>query len=357
MASDYDRLFGLPSLNGRVEAFGSDVSRTSVFSDRFRMGRRLLSMDGTVDWDEIRFSQKLAPVVGRDGRHPRKDPLTKVARSSACAAIKRSVVLKASRLFFERAPGQLRPDAEAYVEAEMRDLVNEIKSTVEYMAAESLRGTLTVNSTNIPGTTQAFTITYSPNTYTKSGGWATNSTTILSTEIPALKADHRQSSGHDIGQAICGSTVEGYIVGNTEVTTLARQQLGDRFVTRAGTMEGKMLGGLEVGGFVWHVTEGGYKADGSTFTRFLPTTDQAIFLPSDAELPDVLGMAEGKGLVPAQMFGPASAAAELIAPAPQEGWYSYACLVPGSPAVELFVGYVGLPVVLRPAAVTVGDLN
>lgn len=357
MASDYDRLFGLPSLNGRVEAFASDVNRTDVWASKFRMGRSIQSEDGTVQWDEQRFSRGLAPVAGAEGRHPRKDPLTKVARRSAVAHIKRSVVLKSQRLFFEREPGQLRPNAEAYVDSELRDLMGEIKATLAYMAAESLRGTLTVNSTNIPGSQQSFAIAYSPNTYAKSAGWGTSSTGILSSEIPLLKIDHRQSSGHDAAQAIVGSTVEGYMTGNTEVTTLARYQLGDRFVERSGQMEGPMFGGLEVGGLKWHVTEGGYVPEGGSFTRYLPTTDQAIVLPSDEELADVLGMAEGYGMVPRQSLGPASSAASLIAPAPQRGWYSYAALCPGEPAVELFVGYVGLPIVLRPAAVTVADLN
>lgn len=358
MASDYDRLFGLPSLNGRVEAFGSDVNRPTVFAEKFALhGRDILSEDGTVQWDEITFSQGMAPVAGRKGRHKRKNPLAKVVRRSACMHIKRSVVLDPDRLFFEREPGQLRPNAEAYVEAEMRDLMGEIETTKAYACAESLRGTLTVNSTNVPGSEQAFAIAYSPNIYTKSAGWATVSTGITSSEIPLLKIDHRRSSGFEAAQAICGSTVEGYIGANTEVTTLARNMLGDRFVTQSGQMEGPMFGGLEIGGLKWHVTEGGYIPAGGSFTRYLPTVDEAIVLPADADLRDVLGMATGFGLVPVQNLGPASAAAGLIRPAPQRGWYSYASLVPGTPAVEVFVGWVGLPVVLRPAAVTVADLD
>lgn len=357
MASDYDRLFGLPSLNGRVEAFATNVNDTPVFLSKFEAGRAILSNDGTAQWDETRFSQGLAPIAGAKGRHARKNPLTKVARRSACAHVKRSVVLDPKRMFMEREPGALQANAEAYVEGEMKDLVGEITRTKSYMAAESLRGTLTVNATNIPGSEQAFTITYSPNTYTKSAGWATAGTGITSSEIPLLKIDHRQSSGFEAEQAIVGSTVEGYFGGNTEVTTFAQHMLGERFLTTSGQMEGPLFGGLPIGGIMWHVTEGGYIPAGGSFTRYLPTIDQAIVLPRDEMLPDVLGMAEGYGFVPQQNLGPASAAASLIAPAPQRGWYSYAALVPGTPAVELFVGWVGLPVVMRPAAVTVADLD
>lgn len=354
MASDYERLFGLPSLAGKVEAFRTSVLRPTVWLEKFeRFGRQISSLDGTVKWDELVFSQGMAPVAGRQGRHKRKDPLTKIARSSACASIKRSVVLDSNRLFFERETGMLQPNAEAYVEQEMHDLMGEILTTLTYMSAESLRGTLTVNSTNIPGSEQSFAIAYSPNTYTKSAAWSTAGTGILSAEVPALKISHRQSCGMEAAQAIAGNAFEGYFGANTEITNFAANPLGQRMIEASGQMEGAAA--LRVGNLDWHLTEGGYIPEGGSFTRYLPTVDQAIVLPADAELGNVLAMAKGRGLVPAQGIGPASAAASLVRPAAAEGFYAYAALVPGMPAVELFVGYEGMPIVLRPAAVTVVD--
>lgn len=355
MATDYQRLFGVQSLNGKVEAFGKDSTKNFAFTRKFQQGRPLEAEDGTLQWDEIRFSRGLAPVTGIKGRHPEKAEMTKVVRRSAVAAIKRSVRLDPHRIHNERAPGELRPNARSYVENEMRDLVNEIASTIEYMAAESARGTLTVNSSNIPGSTQAFTISYSPNTFAPSASWATASTKILSVDIPALKVDIEQLSGLIPAQAIIGTTVEGYVVANTEVQGFAQPLLGQRFIEKSGNLRGPMLGGLELGGLRWEITEGGYIPEGGSFTRYLPDTDEAIVLPDDADLRDVLGWAQGRGMVPRQQYGPASDAAELCAPAGM-GWYSYAALDPDGPFIKLYVGYIGLPIVMRPQGVCVADL-
>lgn len=356
MATDYERLFGVRSLNGKVEAFANDVIRTSVFSDKFRRGRPLMAEDGTCEWDEIQLSRALAPVTGHAAQFPEGPEVTKINRRSAVAHIKRAKRINPYKIHYERAPGMLRPDAAMYVETEMRDAMNEIMATYEYMASQSLRGTLTVNSTNIPDSTQAFTLTYSPNTYTATTSWATASTQILSSEIPALKQDVEQLCGLAPAQAITGSTVEGYIVGNSEISNFATQQLGERFITQSGAQRGPMLGGLAVGGLSWTLTEGGYVPTGGSFTRYLSTTDEAIVLPADGELVDVLGFAEGRGMVPSQQYGPASSAAGLIAPAPQAGWYAYAMIEGDGPFIKLCVGYVGLPIVMRPAAVCVANL-
>jgi hypothetical protein len=356
MATDYDRLMGVQSLNGKVEAFGRDVTRTTVFTRKFRSGRQLATEDGQTMWDEVQYSRGLAPVVGHMGRFPEGGPLTKLVRRSAVAHIKRAKRLDPTRMFYERETGTLRPNAQAYVEGEMRDAVNEITATYEYMAAESMRGTLTVNSTNVPGSTQTFTISYTPNTYTATSSWANPGTLILSSEVPLLKQDIEQTSGLAPAQVIGGATVNGFVVGNTQVTNFAQQQLGEKFITQGAVREGPMLGGLMVGGLSWQITEGGYIPEGGSFTRFLPTTDEAIVLPADSELVDVLGYAEGRGLVPRQQYGPASSAAELIAPAAQVGFYAYATLEGNGPFVLLHIGYVGLPVVLRPQAVCNANL-
>ncbi len=353
MATDYERLFGLRSLNGKVEAFANDVIRTNVFSSKFKLGRPLMAEDGTCEWDEIQLSRALAPVTGHASQFPEGSEVTKVNRRSAVAHIKRSKRINPYKIHYERAPGLLRPDAAMYVETELRDAMNEIMATQEYMAANSLLGTLTVNATNIPDSTQAFTITYSPNTYTASNSWGTAGTKVLSAEIPALKQDHEQSSGMAPAQVITGGTVETQLTQNTEILSFATPQLGERFLTQSSQQRGPMLGGLAIGGLSWTLTESGYVPTGGVFTRYIATTDLGIVLPSDGELVDVLGFAEGKGMVPSQQYGPASSAADLIAPAPQAGWYAYAMLEGNGPYIKLCVGYVGLPIVMRPAAVTV----
>jgi len=357
MTTVHHHLFGTRSLNGKVEIFGEDVTQGNMFQTMFQtQGRQMDAEDGTVEWDELTFGRGLAPVVGYSGEHPNKSTLTKAARSSAVASTKRSVDLEPTKMFFERAPGELRPNARAYVEQEMKDLVQEISNTIEYMCAETLRGTLTVNSTNIPGTTQPFTLTYSPNTYTKSAGWGTAGTKILSSEIPALKTDFEQTSGLSPAQVISGNTVEGFIYLNTETTGFIGDLLGQRFIEAAGTLSGRLFNGLRIGGLDWIVNEKGYERPAGTFVRYLPTTDQAIVLPSNDKLSGVLGWALGRGLVPKRELGPVGSATDMIEVA-QQGWYSYARLVGNVPTVKLFVGHVGLPILIRPDAISVADLN
>lgn len=357
MSTPYDVMFGLPALSGKVEIFGNDVTRTRVVQSKFfQHGRMLATRDGNVKWDEVTKSRGLAPVAGYKGRHRNKAEMGRVERTASVAVIKRSVELDASRMFFERATGELDPNAEAYVEEEMSDLVTEVGNTIEYFGSETLRGTLTVNSTNIPDSTQSFTLTFSPNTFTNSAGWATAGTGILSSEIPAAKIDYEQTCGLSPQQALITNAVEGYMYANTEVTGFVGDVLGQRFIEGAGTLRGPAFSGLRVGGLDWEIYEGGYVPDGGSFTRYLPTVDEAIFLPENAQLGGVLGYALGQGLVPQQELGPASAAARLIQPA-APGWYSYSKLVGDGPTVKLYVGWVGLLVPIRPDAIMVGDLD
>ena len=99
MATDYQRLFGLRSLNARVEAFGEDVTKGRLFTGKFRQGRPLVAEDGTCEWDEVTFSRGLAPVVGAKGRFPRKAELDKTVRRSAVADVKLSVELDPHQLY------------------------------------------------------------------------------------------------------------------------------------------------------------------------------------------------------------------------------------------------------------------
>lgn len=358
MATPFDVMFGLPSLSGRVKVFGEDVTRTRLFQDKFfRFGRQLRTRDGSVKWDEVTMSRGLAPFAGLRGRFKNKAELGRTERTSHVAVIKRSVELNPERLYFQRESGELDPNAEAYVEEEMEDLATEVGNSIEYLAAEALRGTVTINAANVPDTTQVFTLTFSPNTYSKSAGWGTAGTKIISSEIPALKTDCEQNSGMSPGQVICTNTVEGYLNLNTEtIAILGDGDVKTGMLRTAGTMRGPLFNGFRIGGMDWLAYEGGYVPSGGSFTKYLPTADEAIVLPDDSQLGGVLGYALGQGLVPQGLLGPASEAACLIAPA-EPGWFSYARLVGDAPTVKLFVGWAGLLLPTRPDAICVADLD
>jgi len=359
MATPYHRLFGLRSLNGMVRAFDKETRLNTMFQDLFREKGRQMETEGTdetIEWDETQLSRSLAPIVGRDSPHPMRQNTVTINRTSSVAHIKEGKFIHAHKLYGERGPGELKANAELFVDLQIRDLVKRAKNTIEYLSVNTLNGTVTVNPTTVPGSKVTFTIAYAPNTYTATNSWATLATRISSQEIPALKQDHLQASGLLPRRALIGGTIQGNIAGNTEFQNLMRDRLGPEVAQSAGTLFGQALGGFELGDLTWDVNEAGYVPDGGVFTRFIPATDDLFLLPADEDLPDVLGMALGLGLVPGNDVGPADMAAELIRPAPQRGFYSYAVRSLNPLGVWIYVGWVGMPLLVFPSGLTVADV-
>jgi hypothetical protein len=354
----YQRIFGVRTLSGIVEAFAKEQRNNTLFQSKFAAGRPLLPDGDIAEWDEVQMHRHLAPVVGRDSPFPLLEHTTRINRTSSMMHIKLSKKIPAAKLFSERAPGDLRADAQAVIDLELRDMVKVIMNTVEYASAQSLNGTLTVNSTNIPGSSQVFTVTYSTNTYTASNSWATASTGLLSAELPALVDDCRQTSGLEPQEIICGREIAGYVYGNSQVVNLLQSPIGGVLAQTNAARQGPAWGNFRLGDLNWQVSIGGYVPQGGSFTKFMPATDAFFCLPGAEDLPNVLGMALGYGFVPGDAdVGPATPqnAANMVARAPSRGFYAYATRTINPVGIELFVGWVGLPVVLFPSGVCVGD--
>lgn len=355
--TSHERVFGIRTLDGLVQAYAKEEANNTFFQGLFMAGRKLEPDGDSVEWDEVQMHRHLAPVVGRDAPFQILEDTTKVARNSACAHVKIMKRIPAAKLYNERAPGSLTANASQVVALEIRDAVKTINSVKEYMAVNTLAGTLTVNSTNIPGTTVPFTLTYSPNTYTASTTWATVTTDIPGTELAALKQDFYQTSGLQPRTAIIGGTIQASIAKNDYVMQMLQFSQGENLAKSASAMFGQALGGFQLGDLDWKVNEAGYVPQGGSFTRFMPATDKGFLLPGPEDLPDVLGWAEGYGFVPAGTeYGSVDSAASLAVKAPSRGFYSYAKRA-GNPAtdVELCIGWVGLPILLFPSGVCVFD--
>lgn len=358
MASIYQQLFGVQNLSGLVTAYGKEEALDSMFQALFQRGEDMGS-DSTdeVAWDEVQLARHLAPVRGENGTWPSSQNTVKIHRKSTMAHVKDSTFILGSKLFKEREPGMLTPNAQAVVAFELRSLVKKVRKTIEYMAVNSLNGTLTVNSTNIPNTTQAFTVTYSPNTFTAGTSWKTASTGLLSVELGALKRDFLQTAGMVPRTLICDGTITDAVYANTEVQAFLQNSLGEKFARSGNPLQGAAFDGFELGGLLWLANEAGYVPEGGSFTKYIPATDDAFLLPGDEDIPEVLGMATGRGLVPAQQLGAAAQGADLIALAPSRGFYAYAerSAHPNPPGIFLNVGWVGLPIVKFPSGVCVVD--
>lgn len=360
MSSIYQQLFGVQTLSGLVVAFGAEERLDSMFTALFERGEDM-GTDNTdeTNWDEVQLARHLAPVRGENGLWPSSQNTVNILRKSQMAHVKDSTFILGSKLFKERAPGQmdLMPNAQGKVAFELRNLVKKIRKTIEYMAARSLDGTLTVNATNIPGTTQDFTVTYSPNTYAASASWKTAGTGLLSSEIPAAKRDFLQASGLIPTRIIADGTITSAVYANTEVVALLQNAMGAEFAKSGNPLQGAAFDGFPLGGLDWAANEAGYVPEGGSFTKYIPAVDDAYMLPGDEDLGDVLGMATGRGIVPVNQLGPAERGADLLALAPTRGFYAYAerSSFPNPPGIHLNVGWVGLPIVKFPTGVCVID--
>jgi hypothetical protein len=361
MSTPYDQLFGVRSLNGVVEVFAKEAQNNSHFQRMFEMGRQMTPGapgNDVVEWDERQMHRHLAPIVGHESPAPLLQQTTKLNRRSAVTHIKYSKKISARKLFGDRADGSLLPNAAQCVDLEVRDLVKTITNTIEYMAVNTLNGTLTVNSTNIPGTTVPFTLTYSPNTATVATTWATDSVDHLAS-INALKQDFYQACGLQPRKAICGATVRDHLSSSDQITELLRYSKGESILRDGASLFGPLYDGFQLGGLDWEINEAGYVPEGGNFTRFMPAEDDLFLLPGPDDLGDVLGMAKGWGFIPSGAIGAVSGtggATGLVRPAPQPGWYSYAVGTNDPAGIEIFVGWVGLPILLYPNGICVVDV-
>lgn len=361
MSSAFQQLFGIQTLSGLVVAFGAEESMDNMFQALFRRGESMTEDGDEATWDEVQLDRHLAPVRGENGLWPSSQNTVTINRKSTMAHVKDSTFILGSKLYKERSPGdiQLRPNAQAKVAFELRNLVKKVRKTIEYMSANTLNGTLTVNSTNIPGTTQSFTVSYSPNTYAASANWKNQATGIVSSEIPAAKRDFMQTSGLQPRRVIADGTITAAMAGNTEVQALMSPAMKEAFARGSSPLQGAAFQNFELGNLMWLANEAGYVPEGGSFTKYIPATDDAFMLPGDEDLPDVLAMAEGRGMVPGTLSGPASAGAELVMPAPTYGYYAYAerSTHPNPPGIHLNVGWVGLPILKFPSGVQVLDVT
>lgn len=358
--SSYERTFGLRTLAGMVELFAREESMSRAALSLFEAnGRRVdPQVDGSFEWDERRFSRHLAPVVGRDSPAVSVTPIGTIVRNSAPAHIRVSKFIPAHKLHGDRGPGSLAPNARLIVDQEVRDLAKVIANTREYLAMRALFGSVVVSNATIPGTKVPFTLSFGLNTYTASSDWSAPSSPILTSELTAAKLDYMQAIGMNPAQCLMGQTVGDYLRGNSGVVNLLQQQYGQQLARSAAELFGPWAEGLQLGGLQWSITEEGYVPEGGSFTRYIPAADKVAMLPASGDLVDVLGVAEGYGIVPA-MGGdvlPLASAEGATQLAPSRGSYVYARRILEPLGVEIIQGWIGLYVILTPNGICVLDV-
>ncbi len=354
IGSTYDAAFGVETLSTMIKTFDTQAY-DKFFSDLFRKSQ-ITPLGESVTWDEVRMDRDLAPVVGPDSPAPRVKNLDRTRRQEYLANIKLYTDISGRKLYKERAPGSLLPNAEEVIANEIQNMRLKIQKTINYIAVNLLLGALDINDVNIPGTEMTIpTIKPGVATYTKTLSWADKATPILSGELEEFvsgKQGYVATAGRFPGLALINNTVEGYLISNTEVQEWLKYNYGGS-VGFSNPASPEVLSGMAIGGLKWQKNVHGYVPQGkNVFTKFMPD-GTVILLPPEEELAEILAMAEGYGIVPRNAFGSENANG-LVELAPSPGFYAYATALENPAGVRLYVGWLGLPIIKFPKAVNVG---
>lgn len=348
--------FGVRTLTTYIRTLDT-TAQDNFFQSLFKKGQKLITEGRKAFWDEQRMSRNMAPVIGLTSPAPKSAVTTRQERDSAMMLVKVSRDLAWDRLFFDRAPGSLRPNARMVIEGELADMRLELGKTKEYACCQALQtGGLIVNATNIPGSDQSFTLDYTVNTYTKTNSWNNAATQIWSQEIPLLLANTVSASAIPAKQLIVNDVTARGVLANTELqkfgatANLAKEFLGQSAVPSLGSAG--LLDSVKVGGLDMWIDAYGYD-NGSGFTKWVPD-NYGIALPADPLLPQVLGWASGKHPVPKNLWGPAGDIGfDMMGPGP----VAWAKSIDEPMMVQLFLAEYFLPVVMFPEAATYAQLS
>ena len=348
----YDSEFGVETITTMIRTFDT-TAYDKFFSELFR--KSTLTPNGdSVSWDEVKFDRDLAPVTGNESPAPHVHLTDRVKRQVSLASIKLYTDISGHRLFKERGPGSLQPNAEEVIGNELQNMRLKIQKTIEFMSVSLLLGQLDMNPQSIPGTDIAVpTIKVDVNAYAKKAPWNDPATKILSVELQNLTTSFIAAAGRLPGFILLNDLTETYLVGNPEVAQWAVHQYGEGALFNNPAAP-EVMNGLPLGGFVWKKDPHGFVPQGGKFTRFMPD-NQIVVLPPEEQLGAVLAMAEGRGIIPRTAYG-AENGNGIIEEAPSPGFYGYATAIENPPGIRLYAGWFGLPVVKFPKAITTGPV-
>ena len=353
--------WGVRDHSGVVRRFDdSKLPNAEFFWDLFRNAGTYRPIAGDhASWDELALKRHLAPVTGPDGSHKNVEVVTRGVRGSTMACVKLKKRIPGSRLFRERSAGSDVANAELVVAEEIAELWKLVRKTRNYMCAQTLLGTLTVNAANVPGTDYPFTIAYAVNAQSSATSWAGGAPTILQ-DIAVLMQSFIGSCDLEPAIAVTNDAVQGYLANDARITQLIQFARGDDGLqdspVNPALFKKAMLAGME-----WLVSYSGYTPVGGARTRFLQAgadADRVVILPSRDELSDVLRLYEGTLTKPSGS-GPYGGSERDYGgiEQTQPGSYGFSKVDEEGTGLNVYVGWCGLPVLTFPEAVTVVNVS
>lgn len=335
-----DLLMQVQDYTDAVRVFEVEPSQT-LFQDLFNVNKKVC-VGPTVQWDETDFPRRLAPVVGDESAFPAVNPNDKKPQAAPLIHLKVSKKLDAYKLLEWRYAGLRDADVRRSIEDELGGMIKIIKSSVEYICANALLGT--IDTSQIEGSEYSVQFSYGVTTQTI-GQWSNTGTDILGVEIPKISSKFVQTLGRQPGVTIFNDNLEKELLQNTSLKGWLQYQYAASAIFASMTTD-QVMQNTKLGGLDWRKSFGGYVPTGGSFTRFM-SDNKIITLPMQGELGSLLTMAEGYGAIPTNVYGggDGAAAATAFRRAGAPGLYAYSVGTHNPAGVELYVGYRFFPVV------------
>ena len=339
------------SMTEAVKRF-ADNSWNRTFSSVFEGGERITPLGDSCNWDEVSMGRGIASLEGPDAPSKSRQTTTLVARSAVMVDIKEHFDLSARYLYMIRNPGSDDSSAEGKISMELEKSAIRIANAKEWMATQAMING-SVNLANVPNSNLAGTLTYPIATGSAGAAWSNAATTIRSTEINTIRDTFVKGAGVQAGRAICSKSVEGYLLGNTEIQAYATETLGGQILA-SSFVEGA---GIDLGALRWTFTNAHYALDATPNTTQDYATasaagdaDKVVILPAPGMDRQHFAYAEGRVFCPAgPVFGDAGAGDQLLTE--MRGMYAYAELVTNPIGIRVYVGWKGLYILKTPNAV------
>lgn len=362
MTTNLNALLHPDPLSGMVDRF-ADQSENRNWISIYEEGEKIdANVDGTFRWDELRYSQDLAPISLQDSPSTGKKKLLQTPKTGSVFVIQEHVDLPMRFLEGVRNPGTEVADAAGKIANEVRELTSKVTATENYWACKSLttQGGV-VNLASFPNSgIKAGSLTYPVLDLDAANTWATAGTKIRSAEINAMKKAYFQANGFKARRAMGTSKVDQYLTANTEISNFfSGQREAGRIAARSFEemrSSNDMVGRL--GGIDWALAEDYYALDSAKDTAVDVVADGDVFalLPGRERSQQVFAIARGVNYVPTgQVAGQIMGATGLLRAVRGRG--AFVELMQGGRGLRLYVFSSICLVQKMPKAVAAFDMT
>jgi len=229
------------------------------------IGRNLFSVvknpETVAEWDVVKGSRRRgAPTLpNREGKLV--NPLGVGKRSATFIYYREKKALEPTTLRWLRTPGKLaQANAEAAIRREVTDLNNRLERLVESYCWDALKGTITIDETDVKATvSMGFDGTHKP---TAAILWSDTLNADIIGDVKAWKKLVVKDSGYAATDVYANSTTMEYIYQNDGCRELWTDKRKDQYFE-----DGEVTGLL---GLNWHTFDGAYENNSAVTTFYIP---------------------------------------------------------------------------------------